>query len=506
MVYDKKIKIVTLISIVLSLLIAGAMAIQSNITLIQPESELTTPLDTVGETFLDESNVQGSPGSQYWLILSPGHYLLTFSTDPINTNNNYAIRIASSDVILDGMGKTITGPGLGTVESGPSYYGIRVNSGLLSRNITIQNITVSNKNLGVVFEYVQGGTIRTSHFISNTQGITAWKCSNLNIQSNDANSNAHGIVLDANLATNDYFLIDSNNLSGNSQFGINLWLSNSHNIIRNNTLNSNNMGIVMTDGGTGATGTNNTLTNNSVVGNVNGLFLSNFSGNNMSGNSLAGNTNVGIWFDHSGNNKFSGNFINNSGWVGIYLSTASVGNLIYNNYFASINNEESDGTSPTNLNISPTLGKNIVNGPQLGGNFWSNPSGTGFSDACVDGDANGFCDNGYSHTGGLIDYYPLHRWTQTITNMNTGVFRPSTHLFYLRPGNYPTTPATTINWGISTDIPVTGDWNGDGITEVGVFRPSTHLFYLRPGNYPTTPATTINWGIRTDIPVIGVWG
>ncbi len=87
----------------------------------------------------------------------------------------------------------------------------------------------------------------------------------------------------------------------------------------------------------------------------------------------------------------------------------------------------------------------------------------------------------------------------------TGVFRPSTHLFYLRPGNYPTTPATTINWGISTDIPVTGDWNGDGTTEVGVFRPSTRLFYLRPGNYPTTPATTINWGINSDQPVIGKW-
>ena len=78
-----------------------------------------------------------------------------------------------------------------------------------------------------------------------------------------------------------------------------------------------------------------------------------------------------------------------------------------------------------------------------------------------------------------------------------GVFRPSTHIFYLRNG----TTTGTISFGLSTDIPVSGDWNGDGVSEVGVFRPSTHIFYLRNGS--TTG--TISFGLSTDIPVSGDW-
>jgi len=81
-----------------------------------------------------------------------------------------------------------------------------------------------------------------------------------------------------------------------------------------------------------------------------------------------------------------------------------------------------------------------------------------------------------------------------------GVFRPSTHTFYLRNAGYPSVPPTTIDWGISTDLPVTGDWDGNGLTDVGVFRPSTHIFYLKNGT-----TTAVNWGISTDLPVTGDW-
>jgi len=56
--------------------------------------------------------------------------------------------------------------------------------------------------------------------------------------------------------------------------------------------------------------------------------------------------------------------------------------------------------------------------------------------------------------------------------------------------------ATTITYGLSTDKPVIGDWNGDGISEVGVYRGG--VFY-RNG------ATTITYGLSTDTPVIGDW-
>jgi hypothetical protein len=89
------------------------------------------------------------------------------------------------------------------------------------------------------------------------------------------------------------------------------------------------------------------------------------------------------------------------------------------------------------------------------------------------------------------------------TAFRVGVFRPSTHTFYLRNGTATTWTTTAINWGTNTDLPVTGDWNADGITDVGVFRPSTHIFYLRNGT-ATWTGTAINWGTGTDLPYWGL--
>jgi hypothetical protein len=78
-----------------------------------------------------------------------------------------------------------------------------------------------------------------------------------------------------------------------------------------------------------------------------------------------------------------------------------------------------------------------------------------------------------------------------------GVFRPATHRFLLKNGSV----NTTVSWGVSTDLPVTGDWNGDGFADVGIFRPATHRFLLKNGSV----TTTINWGTDTDLPVAGRW-
>ncbi|WP_363053618.1 NosD domain-containing protein [Methanoregula sp. PtaB.Bin085] len=452
----------------------------------------------VSAVFLDESNVLGSPGDQYWNVAAPGDYFLTFSSDTISTNHNYAIRIVSSDVILDGMGKNLTGPGIGSVEPGPSYYGIRVNSGTITQNVTVKNVSIQNKNLAIVYEWVSGGGIQSVHCSSNTQGITTWNSSNLTVQANIVNSNTHGIVLDGHAAKNDFLVVDSNNAYGNSQFGIHLWLTNNNNSITNNQANFNNMGVVFTDGGTGNSGTNNTLSRNTVIGNVNGIYFLNYSGNSISYNTINGNTNVGMWFDRSGSNNFTRNSVNGTGWVGIYLGGSSSGNIVYDNIFQNTDNEETDGTSPnTRWNITPVSGRNLVNGPSIGGNYWTNPSGLGYSDTCSDGNSDGFCDTPYTHTGGITDYYPLHKWVST--GQGVGIYRPLTHMFYLRT---PGSPTTAIDWGVSTDLPVTGDWNGNGITDVGIYRPSTHMFYLRT---PGSPTTAIDWGVGTDLPVTGDW-
>ena len=94
-----------------------------------------------------------------------------------------------------------------------------------------------------------------------------------------------------------------------------------------------------------------------------------------------------------------------------------------------------------------------------------------------------------------------------------GVFRPSTHTFYLDyNGNGAWNGAGTdrqYSFGANGDRPVAGDWDNDGFSEIGVFRSSTHTFYLDyNGNGAWNGAGTdrqYSFGANGDRPVAGDW-
>ncbi len=60
------------------------------------------------------------------------------------------------------------------------------------------------------------------------------------------------------------------------------------------------------------------------------------------------------------------------------------------------------------------------------------------------------------------------------------------------------------NFGVVGDLPIAGDWNNNGASEIGVFRPSTHTFYLDfNGNGVWNGALTdrqYNFGVVGDLP------
>ncbi|MCE7949327.1 MAG: hypothetical protein DYG88_18055, partial [Chloroflexi bacterium CFX4] len=60
-----------------------------------------------------------------------------------------------------------------------------------------------------------------------------------------------------------------------------------------------------------------------------------------------------------------------------------------------------------------------------------------------------------------------------------GIFRPSDSTFYLRNSNTTGPADFSILFGNSSDLPVAGDWNGDGIATIGIYRPSTGEFFLK---------------------------
>jgi hypothetical protein len=77
------------------------------------------------------------------------------------------------------------------------------------------------------------------------------------------------------------------------------------------------------------------------------------------------------------------------------------------------------------------------------------------------------------------------------------VFRPSDGTWYIRYSNTP----IIVKFGLSGDIPVMADYDGDGITDIAVFRPSTGVWYRI--NSSNGQITQSRFGLTGDKPVVG---
>ena len=82
---------------------------------------------------------------------------------------------------------------------------------------------------------------------------------------------------------------------------------------------------------------------------------------------------------------------------------------------------------------------------------------------------------------------------------DVSIYRPSTSTFYILN---PTTGAVyTRSFGAAGDIPISGDFFGDGTGDLAVYRPSISAFFVLD---PTTNASkAVAWGGSGDIPVPG---
>jgi hypothetical protein len=103
--------------------------------------------------------------------------------------------------------------------------------------------------------------------------------------------------------------------------------------------------------------------------------------------------------------------------------------------------------------------------------------------------------------------------SQAPQNSNPGVFRSGFYWLQDVDGNqqFNTPPDAAFAFGgVPGDIPITGDWNGNGHTKVGVYRPANGLFILDyDGDGQFTAADKVyNLGVGVqagDVPVVGDW-
>ncbi len=137
------------------------------------------------------------------------------------------------------------------------------------------------------------------------------------------------------------------------------------------------------------------------------------------------------------------------------------------------------------LNYEKTAGENIVGGPYLGGNFWANPNGTGFSQTHPDADRDGICDEPYvvNPEEASTDALPLAPWN------GTPVIVPTPYKPHPVPGRieaedydlggesisyHDTTPGNTGGAYRQDDVDIE---TAGGITNVGWIRDGEWLLY-----------------------------
>ena len=269
---------------------------------------------------------------------------------------------------------------------------------------------------GICLEKANNCTIERNNIFENRYGVYLQDSRNSTISNNTLFRN--GIWVDEGCSQN--LLINNKIEEGYITLGAQCW----NNIMLQNTL-SNGGGIsIACCGGNNVVSTNEiincstgvdiydvqartVLSENRITDCDYGIYLTFVFGSRVHDNIIS-NSNKGIILkENCHDNELANNTIISCNESGIYLLDSSANNRIYNNYLNNTVNVTVEDTEGNIWNNTRTSGKNIVEGPYLGGNFWANLNGTGFSQTSNDSDSDGICDLPYKINGSDFDYLPL---------------------------------------------------------------------------------------------------
>lgn len=140
------------------------------------------------------------------------------------------------------------------------------------------------------------------------------------------------------------------------------------------------------------------------------------------------------------------------------------------------------------------LGYTVNMTPKVGSIFWNTAT-----------DHVGWVES-VSANGSTINYLDYNsdfngHWGEQ-TNIATNSASGYIHFKDLSPGYQ---GPMGLMWANPTDIPITGDWNGDGVSDVGVVR--DNAFYRRdPVTGVSMPTINFGSGVNSgDVPMVGDW-
>ena len=283
--------------------------------------------------------------------------------------------------------------------------GIGINWVNTNKNSIIRDNSFSYNSHGIDISSGNGGSVYNNSF-TGTSGTSIYLNSNQNLSlfENKFNNNP-GTGIGGYASNSNSNLKIFNNTFTLTHIAIS-FVSNSQ-IYENFISDCENYGLFLGDG--------NNVYKNTIKDCLNGIYSDSGNNWNVSDNVIRGCRDTGLYGYMLQNSIITRNIIENNENSGFKLYGWS-NNQIYDNILNNTLNVDLDPLSYTSLwNVTKTTGPNIINGPYIGGNYWANPSGTGYSQTCTDSNNDGFCDNAYTVGSGNVDNLPLHKGTSSYT-------------------------------------------------------------------------------------------
>ncbi len=210
-------------------------------------------------------------------------------TYTLTTDVSETIQIDEDNLILDGAGHTVTGPGSG-------------NGILLSgrTGVTVKDISVQEFSSGINLWYSSGNTLIRSTTTNNRTGINLHRSNDNTLTDNTASNNVEG--LDIGVSSNNTL---TQNIANNNHIGIAVGSSSNNNILTSNFANNNTGPGIRVN-----SSNNNALTGNNTSSNKWGIYLSH--SNNTLTNNTASNNESGIELYRARNNILRNNLMSDN--------------------------------------------------------------------------------------------------------------------------------------------------------------------------------------------------
>jgi PGF-pre-PGF domain-containing protein len=346
-------------------------------------ADFTTIGDAI-DVALDGDTILVEPGTYTEnLVFSDANISLLSSTD--NPEDVHIVSPDSDEYTIHITADNITISGVNVSGGFAGIYAYR------SDGCNITNCyAMDNSMFGIYLYHSQNNTILNCTMSDNTgYGLAVMRSANNYLANNSVANSMFNCAFDDEISSVD----TSNTINGKPIY----YLVDYSNIVLGPSSNAGLVHLINCS--------NITVQDIGIENNNCGFFMYNCTNVNVS-NFTSSYNGYGVFLLSSGNNTMHTSNLSHN-LFGVALSGSS-DNLIYNNY---LNNSASNALLSTGMsnqwNITMTNGTNIINGSYIGGNFWANPSGAGWSQTQYSV-GNGFCQSyEITNDGNNTDFLPL---------------------------------------------------------------------------------------------------